>query len=121
MKQAAFKCMIYLRALTVKNNIINIMELLEKIRESVDYIRSQVSSQPRTGIVLGSGLGNFAGEMSIEKEISYNNIPHFPVSTVQGHKGRLIFGELAEPVPSPRLVLNQLTDITMTEIPLAFA
>lgn len=49
---------------------------------------------PEIGIVLGSGLGNFATEIKIEQEISYNDIPHFPVSTVEGHHGKLVFGEL---------------------------
>ena len=46
------------------------------------------------GIVLGSGLGSFTGEINVEKEIPYSDIPHFPVSTVEGHSGKLIFGEL---------------------------
>ena len=49
---------------------------------------------PETGIVLGSGLGNFTDEIDIELEIPYSHIPHFPVSTVKGHSGKLIFGEL---------------------------
>jgi purine-nucleoside phosphorylase len=46
------------------------------------------------GIVLGSGLGSFTAQMKVEKEIPYGDIPHFPVSTVEGHNGKLIFGEL---------------------------
>ena len=49
---------------------------------------------PEIGIVLGSGLGNFIDEVEIEKEVSYDQIPNFPVSTVEGHKGKLIFGNL---------------------------
>jgi purine-nucleoside phosphorylase len=45
--------------------------------------------------VLGSGLGNFVQELSVEKEIAYDTIPHFPVSTVEGHHGKMIFGELS--------------------------
>lgn len=66
----------------------------EQLHETVTYIRQQCNSQAQIGIVLGSGLGNFIAELSIEKEISYNDIPHFPVSTVEGHSGKLIFGEV---------------------------
>jgi len=65
-----------------------------KIREAVSYIQSVCDMQPSIGIVLGSGLGSFANEINIEKEIPYNTIPHFPISTVEGHSGKLIFGEL---------------------------
>jgi purine-nucleoside phosphorylase len=47
------------------------------------------------GVVLGSGLGNFTKEIVIDKEIEYSSIPHFPVSTVEGHHGKLIFGSIA--------------------------
>ena len=66
----------------------------EKIAEAVAYIKSLQHTMPQTGIVLGSGLGNFAGEIVVEKEIRYNEIPHFPVATVEGHSGRLIFGRI---------------------------
>ncbi|HEY0680016.1 MAG TPA: purine-nucleoside phosphorylase [Chitinophagaceae bacterium] len=68
--------------------------LMERINESVKYIRSLYKHESRVGIVLGSGLGNFAKEIRIEKEIAYDDIPHFPVATVKGHPGKLIFGEL---------------------------
>jgi purine-nucleoside phosphorylase len=54
--------------------------------------------------VLGSGLGSFTGEILVEKEIPYSNIPHFPVSTVEGHSGKLIFGELGDKKVVPWLV-----------------
>ena len=69
--------------------------MITKIKESVDYIQSIYATKPAVGIVLGSGLGSFTAEMTIEKEISYSDIPHFPVSTVEGHQGKLIFGELS--------------------------
>jgi purine-nucleoside phosphorylase len=69
-------------------------ELMQELKETVDFIRSQVAGESSIGIILGSGLGNLSNDIKIEKEISYNAIPHFPVSTVQGHKGKLIFGEL---------------------------
>ncbi len=68
--------------------------VIEQLHETVTYIRQQCNTEAQIGIVLGSGLGNFIAELTIEKEISYNDIPHFPVSTVEGHSGKLIFGEL---------------------------
>lgn len=69
--------------------------MMESIREAVTYIQSAYNGKPVVGIVLGSGLGSFTKEMIIEKEIDYKDIPHFPVSTVEGHHGKLIFGEIA--------------------------
>jgi purine-nucleoside phosphorylase len=69
--------------------------MIKKIKESVAYIQNKYSTAPSVGIVLGSGLGSFTAEMAIECEIAYNDIPNFPVSTVEGHRGKLIFGELA--------------------------
>lgn len=68
--------------------------LTQQLKETTDYIRQFSNTIPLIGIVLGSGLGNFVGEMKVEKEISYDDIPYFPVSTVEGHHGKLIFGEL---------------------------
>jgi len=65
-----------------------------KIKETAAFIQKLYPQKPQTGIVLGSGLGNLADEFTIEKEIPYNEIPHFPVSTVEGHHGKLIFGSL---------------------------
>ncbi|HET9057578.1 MAG TPA: purine-nucleoside phosphorylase [Chitinophagaceae bacterium] len=70
-------------------------ELLSKIKDAVTYIKSQSSTMPEVGMVLGSGLGNLVKEIEIEKEIDYHDIPHFPVSTVEGHKGKLIIGKLS--------------------------
>lgn len=69
-------------------------ESLQQLQETVAYIRSLVPNDASIGIILGSGLGNLSREIKCEKEISYNVIPHFPVSTVDGHKGRLLYGEL---------------------------
>ncbi|MGN6195616.1 MAG: purine-nucleoside phosphorylase [Ginsengibacter sp.] len=68
--------------------------MLKEINEAVDFIRSEYSTQPGVGIVLGSGLGSFAEEIDAECEIAYKDIPHFPISTVEGHSGKLIFGNL---------------------------
>jgi purine-nucleoside phosphorylase len=68
--------------------------MMNKIKEAVSFIRQSYTKQPAAGIVLGSGLGSFTGEINIEIEIPYSDIPHFPVSTVEGHSGKLIFGQL---------------------------
>lgn len=68
---------------------------IQQINETVAYLKSQYPHAPEVGIVLGSGLGNFTDQIAIEKEVAYGDIPHFPVSTVEGHKGKLIFGELS--------------------------
>lgn len=70
--------------------------MMRKINEATAFIKNVFGTVPDVGIVLGSGLGSFTGEIKIEKEIAYNEIPHFPVSTVEGHSGKLIFGELSE-------------------------
>ncbi|WP_276484396.1 purine-nucleoside phosphorylase [Paraflavitalea pollutisoli] len=69
-------------------------DIIQHLRETTAFIQQQYPHTPEAGIVLGSGLGNFASEIKVEKEIPYGDIPHFPVSTVEGHSGRLIFGEL---------------------------
>ena len=72
--------------------------LYDKIQEAVTFLRSKTDVQPRIGIILGTGLSNLADDIEADCEISYNEIPHFPVSTVMGHKGKLIMGHL-EGVP----------------------
>jgi purine-nucleoside phosphorylase len=69
-------------------------DLLQQLNETVLYLQKQYSQKPGIGIVLGSGLGNFIDEIDVEKEVAYSDIPHFPVSTVEGHKGKLVFGKL---------------------------
>ncbi|MBN1339634.1 MAG: purine-nucleoside phosphorylase [Bacteroidales bacterium] len=68
--------------------------MLEKIKETVDYIRQRTDGEPVAGIVLGTGLGGLVNEMEIKNTLHYSDIPNFPVSTVKGHKGQLIFGML---------------------------
>ncbi|HXL54795.1 MAG TPA: purine-nucleoside phosphorylase [Chitinophagaceae bacterium] len=69
--------------------------LMQQLHETTSFIKDLYPHKPDVGIVLGSGLGNFISEITIEKEISYDAIPHFPVSTVEGHSGKLLFGELS--------------------------
>lgn len=70
---------------------------LEKIQQTADFIRSKVGhDMPRTAIILGTGLGELVNHINIRAELPYQDIPNFPVSTVEGHKGRMIFGNLGE-------------------------
>lgn len=68
--------------------------MLTQINEAVKYLQSQTDVKPQVGVILGTGLGGLVNEINITSKISYEDIPHFPVSTVEGHSGRLIFGEL---------------------------
>lgn len=68
--------------------------MLEKINETTSFIRKQTDFRPDFGIVLGSGLGGLVKEISIQQVLDYSSIPNFPVSTVKGHSGKLIFGTL---------------------------
>ncbi|WP_109697633.1 purine-nucleoside phosphorylase [Chitinophaga deserti] len=68
--------------------------MLEQINESKAYIQQFTKERPAVGIILGSGLGNLAGEITDKTEIPYDHIPHFPPATVEGHSGKLILGKL---------------------------
>lgn len=68
--------------------------LYEKIQETALWLKSKMPTSPDTAIILGTGLGRLAEEISITLSIPYADIPHFPISTVEGHSGRLIFGKL---------------------------
>ena len=68
--------------------------MLEKIKESAAYISSKTTVNPTVGIILGTGLGGLVKEINIIDTIPYEDIPNFPVSTVESHSGKLIFGEL---------------------------
>lgn len=69
-------------------------DILRQLDETVQFLQRQYAPRPTVGIVLGSGLGNFVEEIEVEKEVAYGDIPHFPVSTVEGHKGKLVFGKI---------------------------
>ncbi len=68
--------------------------MLEKIKQTTNFIKQHVSFNPEIGIILGTGLGQLAEKITIEHSMEYSEIPNFPVSTVEGHQGRLIFGIL---------------------------
>lgn len=70
------------------------VDILAQLNEAKTYIQKKNSTIPKIGIVLGSGLGNLSKEIKEEISIPYNLIPHFPISTVQGHAGKLIIGTL---------------------------
>ena len=68
--------------------------MLERIQETAEFLRNRIHTNPETAIILGTGLGSLVGEITDKYEISYQDIPHFPISTVEGHSGKLIFGKL---------------------------
>ena len=68
--------------------------MLERIQETAAYLKGKMHTHPETAIILGTGLGSLAGEITEKYEIRYEDIPNFPVSTVEGHSGKLIFGKL---------------------------
>ena len=68
----------------------------EKVKACYEYCRTVTDFQPRVGLILGSGLGNYARNMKVECEIPYGDIPDFPVSTVAGHDGRFLFGMIGD-------------------------
>jgi purine-nucleoside phosphorylase len=70
-------------------------ELQQKISEAIRFIRTKTDMKPRIGIILGTGLGGLVKEIKKEVVIDYGKIPHFPVSTVESHQGKLIFGTLS--------------------------
>lgn len=67
---------------------------LERINETAEFIRAEVGEMPKIGVILGTGLGDLVNHIEVSKELDYHNIPNFPVSTVEGHSGKLIFGKL---------------------------
>ncbi len=68
--------------------------MLEKIKETADFLRGKLNAEIKTGIILGTGLGNLVTQLTETTEIPYETIPNFPVSTVEGHSGKLIAGKL---------------------------
>ena len=70
--------------------------MIEKIKETAAYIAAKVQVMPKTAIILGTGLGELVDHITDKTEIPYTEIPNFPVSTVEGHQGKLIFGKLGK-------------------------
>ncbi len=68
----------------------------EQVQETTSYIKGKTHFIPEYGIILGSGLGSFTDDMKIEFSLPYSEIPNFPISTVEGHKGALVFGTIGD-------------------------
>ena len=68
----------------------------EQVQETVNYIKDKTGFKPEYGVILGSGLGSFTDDIHIEFTMPYSEIPNFPVSTVEGHKGALVFGTIGD-------------------------
>jgi len=66
----------------------------EQVQETVSFIKAKTNFTPEYGVILGSGLGSFTDDIQIEFTLPYTDIPNFPVSTVEGHKGALVFGTI---------------------------
>lgn len=75
--------------------------MLEKIKQTADFLRSKIDDMPKLAIILGTGLGPLADMIENKTVIPYSEIPNFPVSTVEGHSGNFIFGILAVSVLWP--------------------
>ena len=76
---------------------------MNDIEEAYNYIQKHTGLSPQIGIILGTGLGALTNEIEVEKSLNYNKIPHFPISTVESHSGKMIFGYLSS---KPVVVLN---------------
>ena len=70
------------------------MDLLTQIKASADFILKQSKYKPEIGLILGSGLGSLADSIEDAEYYDYSSLPNFPVSTVEGHAGRLVIGKL---------------------------
>jgi len=70
--------------------------LMDRLNDAIHFIKQRTKFQPDYGIILGTGLGNLVSHIKIEHEINYSLIPHFQVSTVESHSGKLIFGTIGE-------------------------
>jgi purine-nucleoside phosphorylase len=68
--------------------------MIEKIKETVVFLKKETGFSPKVGIILGSGLGGLVNAIDVKHSFNYSDIPNFPVSTVEGHQGKLIFGYL---------------------------
>lgn len=70
--------------------------IVQQVQQTANYLKQQYAAQPEVAVILGSGLGNFAANITVEKEVPYTDIPNFHASTVKGHTGKMIFGTLSD-------------------------
>ena len=70
--------------------------MLQRIQETAAFLKGKMRTSPETAIILGTGLGSLVNEITEKYEIEYKDIPNFPLSTVEGHSGKLIFGKLGD-------------------------
>ena len=95
--------------------------MLERINETAEFLRQIMTTKPETAIILGSGLGGLVDEITDKTEIKYGDIPYFPVSTVEGHKGSLILGKLGQKdilAMNGRFHFNEGYSLTETTFPI---
>ncbi|MDX5340853.1 MAG: purine-nucleoside phosphorylase [Cyclobacteriaceae bacterium] len=71
------------------------MDYYKQVQEATSYIQTHFSQEIPIGIILGTGLGSLGNQIQVELELDYKDIPHFPISTVESHSGKLIFGILS--------------------------
>lgn len=69
--------------------------ILQRVKNTAEFIQSKIKDEPEYGIILGTGLGGLVNEIEVSASISYDDIPDFPISTVESHSGKLIFGKLS--------------------------
>ena len=68
--------------------------LFEKVSETVEFLKGKTTYRPKVAVILGSGLGDLVDYIEEQVEVDYKDIPNFPVSTVAGHAGKLVFGKI---------------------------
>lgn len=92
-------------------------QLLECLQETKNYLASRTDLSPRIGLILGSGLGEMADQLENATAVDYGDIPHFPVSTVEGHAGKLVFGRLeGQPVVAMQGRFHYYEGYSMQEV-----
>nr|BCX00492.1 MAG: purine nucleoside phosphorylase [Bacteroidota bacterium] len=96
---------------------ISVEALRQQLRETLEFLRSRTTLEPRIGIILGTGLGALAEDIELSQVVPYQEIPHFPLSTVEGHSGRLLFGHLeGHPVVAMQGRFHYYEGYTMQQI-----
>ena len=102
--------------------------MIEKLEETANYLSRYAEKPIEWGIILGTGLGDLAGEIDVRHRVPYSEIPNFPVSTVEGHSGELVFGYLAgkyqklyviqNGFPAPHAILNAKLNVLAASLAL---